>query len=80
MMYWGYGEGNGWMGIGMIFMALFWVLVIVGGIALVRWLGVNSKEARDTRRQTPLETLQERYAQGEIGKEEFEQKRADLEK
>jgi putative membrane protein len=68
------------MGMGWFFMALFWVLVIAGAIALVRWLGTVSHTSRDTRqRQTPLEIIQERYARGEIGKEEYEQKRADLE-
>jgi putative membrane protein len=61
-------------------MALFWVFVVAGAIALVRWLGTASNGRRDTQRQTPLEILQERYARGEIGKEEYEQKRADLEK
>ena len=80
MMHW--GDGYGWMGggLGWIFMALFWVIVIAGAIALVRWLGTASNGSRDTQRKTPLEILQERYARGEIGKEEYEQKRADLEK
>ncbi len=79
MMHW--GDGYGWMGTGWVFMAFFWVLVIAGAIALVRWLGTAGNGSRDTQRhQTPLEIIQERYARGEIGQEEYEQKRADLEK
>lgn len=74
-MHW--GDGYGWIGFGWIFMILFWGLIIVGAVAIVRWLG---RSGNDTRRQTPKEILQERYARGEIGREEYEQKRSDLEK
>ena len=72
-------DGYGWMGPGWIFMILFWGLVIAGGVALVRWLGTRNSGDGDTRRRTALEILQERYARGEIEREEYEQKRRDLE-
>ncbi len=75
----GWADGHGWMGFGWIFMVLFWVLIIVGIIALLRWLGISGKDTRDESRKTPLEMLQERYARGEIEREEYEQKRRDLE-
>lgn len=75
----GWADGHGWMGFGWIFMVLFWVLIIVGIIALLRWLGISGKNVRDESRKTPLEILQERYARGEIEREEYEQKRRDLE-
>lgn len=75
-MHW--GDGHGWMGFGWIFMALFWVLIIVGIIALLRWLGMNGKWSRDESRKTPLDILQERYARGEIERDEYEQKRRDI--
>lgn len=74
----GWTDGYGWMGFGWIVMILFWVLVIVGVIALVRWLGMRERGSGDTSRRTPLEVLQERYARGEIEREEYEQKRRDL--
>jgi putative membrane protein len=74
----GWADGYGWMGPGWIFMLLFWALVIAGGVALVRWLGTCDKGGGDTRRGTPLDILQERYARGEIEREEYEQKRRDL--
>ncbi len=75
----GWTDGYGWMGPGWIIMIIFWVLVIAGGIALVRWFGMRDRGSGDTRRRTPLEILQERYARGEIEREEYEQKRRDLE-
>ena len=75
----GWTDGYGWMGFGWIFMALFWVLFILGIVALLRWLGTGGNGSRDVPRKMPLEILQERYARGEIGREEYEQKRRDLE-
>ncbi len=76
-MMWGYGGfGGGGFGIGM---ALFWGLIIAAIVMLVRGFGGGSAagelRARD---RTPLEILGERYAKGEIDKDEFDQKRRDL--
>jgi len=76
-MMWGYhGYGFGGMGIGMI---LFWVLIIAAIIVLVRGFGSRSG-GNDFRpaSKTPLDILGERYARGEIDKDEFETKRRDL--
>lgn len=40
----------------------------------------QSSPDRGSRDKTPLEILQERYARGEIDKEEYEQKKRDLER
>lgn len=81
--------GYGWwgMGFGLLFMILFWGLVILGIVALVRWLMRESQAGREQqdgralpRDKTPLEIVQERYARGEIDRAEYEQKRQDLEK
>ena len=72
------GWGMGWFG--SIFMLIFWGLVIVGLVLLIRWL------VHTTRRDTgpaqggsrAMEILKERYARGEIEQEEFEQKKQDL--
>ena len=77
---WGGMESFGtWApGFGWIFMLLFWTLLILGILTLIKWLAgdVNS---RDTPAQkTALQILEERYARGEIEHEEFEQKKRDL--
>jgi putative membrane protein len=74
----GFGGGMGFGGIGML---LFWALVIGGIVVLARWFFASSSSTSlvpPSRGKTALEILGERYAKGEIGKEEFEQKRRDL--
>ena len=73
----GYGGWGSWMGwLGPVLMAAFWVLVIVGGIFLIRSL-VRQGQGRG-REDSALDVLKRRYARGEIGKEEYEAKRQDL--
>ena len=70
---------SGWgMGLGFVFMLLFWGLVILGIAALIRLLMTTS--SRGPRDKSPLEIVQERYARGEINREEYEQKKSDLER
>jgi putative membrane protein len=78
-MWGGYDYGWGWsMGLGMISMVLFWVLVILGIVVLIKWLiGGPSRQVRETGNR-PLEVLKERYARGEIGRDEYEQTKRDL--
>jgi putative membrane protein len=72
------GYGWGWsMGIHMISMVLFWVLIILGIVVLVRWIGTPSPSGAPPAR-TALDILKERYARGEIEKQEFEEKKRDL--
>ena len=72
------GFGGWGMGFGFIFMLLFWGLVIVGVATLIRWLLSQSSPNRSSRDKTPWEIVQERYARGEIEREEYEQKKRDL--
>jgi putative membrane protein len=64
---WGFGM--------MIMMILFWALIIVAVVVGIRWLVGQGK---DSRSDSALEILRQRYARGEINKEEFESKRKDL--
>jgi len=74
------GMGNGWgMGFGGPFMILFWILIIAGVVVLVKWLIDQSSTSKGPGDKSPLEILRERYARGEINREEYEQKRHDLE-
>jgi putative membrane protein len=75
--YWGQGSSNGssydvW---GFVFMLLMMALVIVGIIAVVRHLGRDSGRHQ---KGEALDLLEKRYAQGEIDKKEFEEKRTTL--
>ncbi len=85
----GYGEGGwfgpgmmGWgmWGLGWIFMLFFWGLVIVALIFLIRRLAgfSRSRPSSEKPHDSALEILRQRYARGEIDKEEFDQKKRDL--
>jgi putative membrane protein len=54
---------------------VFWAVVIVAVVFGMRWLVGQGKE---TRSNSALEILRQRYAHGEINKEEFESKKKDL--
>ena len=71
------GWGWGWGMLGAVHMVLWWVLIILGIAVLAKWLfgGASGGERTGGR---ALEVLKERYARGEIGKDEFEQKKRDL--
>jgi putative membrane protein len=75
MMGWGGGWGWGWFGI--FHMFLWWILIILGIVVLARWLfGGGSR--RDAPERRALEILAERYARGEIDREQFEKMKKDL--
>lgn len=76
---WGWGGHPmmwGAWGFGMMFMMiLFWGVIIVAVVVGIRWLLGQGKESRS---DSALEILRQRYARGEINKEEFETRRKDL--
>jgi len=75
MMHWDYGWGLG-LGFGWIFAILFWILLILGIVYLIKLIGGGAK--RGEKEETAIDILKMRYARGEIGKEEFEKIKDDL--
>lgn len=70
---------NWWGGMwifGWLSMLIFWLLLILGIIALLRYL---QGPRGDRGEKKPLDFLKERYAKGEIDKKEFEERKKDLE-
>ncbi len=78
----GFGFGYGW-----IMMVIFWVVVIGLAVLLLSLLfprithniTSNGNPQRTGALESPMEILKQRYARGEITKEQFEQMRHDLE-
>ena len=66
---WGWGMG----GVGML---AYWVLLALIFTLLVKYATGSDKE----KDKNALDILKKRYARGEISREEFEQKKRDLEK
>jgi putative membrane protein len=79
----GYGAGWGGAGWMMVFGGILWILLLALAVIAVVW-GVRSLSGRGTellrpdRRSAALDILEERYARGEIGRDEYLQKKADV--
>ena len=72
MQWWGGQYGMGF-GFGGIFMILFWVLIIIGLIYLIKIFAGGNFSSKE-KMETAEEVLEKRFARGEISKEEFEEK------
>lgn len=75
MMHWGYG--------GFMVMIVILVVLVVGVVFLFRWAGSNPGErlhdGTANTKKTAEQILDERYARGEITREEYLQIKDDLE-
>ena len=77
----GWGMHPGWWMWGpagvvmMLMMLVFWALVVTALVLGIRWLARLGQQERPDR---AVDILRERYARGEINKEEFEARRRDL--
>lgn len=81
-MMWGYGWTGGWMGLLMgVSAVLWWVLVAVIVVALLRWLRAprggeqTGERAAATPAQDPRQILDLRFARGEIDADEYADRR-----
>ena len=73
----GWGWGWGGMSFGPIMMIVVVILVVVLVVLLVRWLGEpgHGSASHNPPGKTPLDILKERFAKGEIDKDELEERR-----
>ena len=74
MMWWDSGMGWGWM-------VLMWLvgLLFLGGLAaLIVWAVTRAGRSGPSDRRSPLDIAKERYARGEITREQLEQIKKDL--
>jgi putative membrane protein len=79
--------GGGWMGwfVGPVMMIATIAIAVAVVVLVIRWLGGLGHGSMGSMHQTtppakpPLEILKERYARGEIDKEEYEERKRVLE-
>lgn len=69
------GGLNGFGVFGWLTMILVWAFIILGIVALVRFVG---RQGQSQPEKTPLDILKERYARSEIDKKEFDDRRKDV--
>ena len=69
-------------GLGWVLMILIWVLVVAGVVVLVRWFLMHEADQNGETslptHKAPTNILRERYARGEIDREEYMQRLEDL--
>ena len=72
-------DHDGTMFFGGGFMWLFWLFLIAIIFLAIKMVAGTGGSGNTKQRETPIEILEKRYANGDINKEEFEQRRKDLE-
>lgn len=75
---WNGGWGWGGMFLGPLLMIVFLALAVAVVVLIVRWLagsGHGPAPPAGPARREPIDILKERFAKGEIDKEEFEERR-----
>ncbi len=74
----GHGHwGSGWGGmiLGPLMMIAFVAVVVAVVVLLMRWLGGGHAMGSRAAERTAIDILEERFARGEIDKDEFEERR-----
>ncbi len=72
------GFGMGWGGYWVIGMVLFWMVLIGGGIWLFRSLSSPNDQNQQQGRTDAREILDQRYARGELDREQYQTMKKDL--
>jgi putative membrane protein len=70
------GDAPGWW---IVFVPLFWFLVIFGIVLLVRARGGSGPPWSGRGRETGIEVLERRFAEGELSLEQYRERRSVLE-
>jgi putative membrane protein len=71
-----YGPSDGWWGFGMMLvMLLFLALIVVGIVFVVRSFSDGERTTHRTGGNRALDILDERFARGELDREEYEERR-----
>ena len=76
---WMFGGSGGWMIFGWLWMALIWLIPILLLFSLFKYLFSNRPGVdNQTPHRNALDILDEKYALGELTREEYLQKRDDI--
>jgi len=74
---WGYGNMMGWGGGG--FGMIIWFVILIAIVAGIIWLlRSGGGQLSLPRRSSALDILEERYARGEINRDEYLEKKHDM--
>lgn len=72
-------DGSGGMFFGGGFMWIFWLLVIVVIVVVVKAMMGSNTQRDGNEKDSALSILEKRYARGEIDREEYQEKKRELE-
>ncbi|MGZ4306667.1 MAG: SHOCT domain-containing protein [Solirubrobacteraceae bacterium] len=68
---WGHGGAGWWI----VAVVLFWGLLVGGILLLLRGSGHWSRRSRPSERESALEVLERRFAEGQVSVEEYQNRR-----
>ncbi len=78
-MMWNHFNGLVWSDPGMVHAIVFWIFVVSGVVALIVWIaGFFHRTEAHPPPESTLDILKLRYAKGEIGREQFDEMRREL--
>ena len=63
---------------GWIMMIVWWILLVAAVVFLIKWMNDNSGNSKGER-ESGIDTLRRRFANSEISREEFEERKKVLE-
>jgi putative membrane protein len=70
-MHWMNWTGGGW-----VMMTLWWLIILSAIVIGIKWL--SQQQARPSNAESALDILKQRYARGEISRDQFDQMKRDV--